>query len=420
MTPVDSPARRFDLSVALAPATGPVGDERAADVALTDYLTRAWLELASPSPTPVPRCPHCDGVLTQPSRAGGANKLPGYFCRACERSFNRLTGTPFARLRNRTKGAAIIPLLSHQTALVHVGERIGMSVEGLLSWLLAFRRYLLELDPSGRWEARVRLGMHVLPHARCARCGFEGGFYSGGFDPQRRRRIRCPRCGRHRMLDVLQGEGQAFAAEVVRDSSGRAVRRQRKYRPDMEMPAVKCAARVDEVVLDAEVRALPTLGSIVLPVRRLLSGPALRCEDPVLSAFLLERIDTALDVGVASGPCPWCGSERTDFHPYRRPSGLPGFRCRACLAYFTRVSNTPLVLPLARTHARRFVTMLGWRESLEAAAQELGVTRKVVGRWTLAWRKWLLVLDPTGVMEARVKLGVPPWPGRSAPSSTIP
>ncbi|WP_175948461.1 DUF746 domain-containing protein [Burkholderia pyrrocinia] len=410
----ESPARCFDLTVGAITEKASDDNEQTEDVALTDYLTRAWLELASSSPTPVPRCPHCDGLRIRPGRPTRVNKLPVFFCHACKRSFNRLTGTPFARLRNQTKGAAIIPMLSCQMTIVRVGERIGMSDDGVLSWLLAFRRYLLELDPSGRWEARVRLGMHVLPRARCARCGFEGGFYSGGFDPQRRRRIRCPQCGRHRLLDVSQGEGQAFEAEVVRDAIGRAVRRQRKYRPDVEMPPVKCEVRVDDAVSDVAVRSLPKLECVVLRARRLSSGHAHRCEHVMLSAFLLEQVDRVLSADVTPDPCPWCGSNRTDYHPYRRPSGLPGFRCQACLAYFTRVSNTPLLLPSARAHARRFMTMLGWRATFGAVARELGVERKVVSRWTRAWRQWLLMLDPSGDMEAQVRLGLPPQPRRSA------
>ncbi|KGC70052.1 hypothetical protein DP57_6003 [Burkholderia pseudomallei] len=55
------PARHFDLTVAGFSAS--VRDyTQPEDVALTDYVTRAWLELASRSPTPVPRCPYCDGL----------------------------------------------------------------------------------------------------------------------------------------------------------------------------------------------------------------------------------------------------------------------------------------------------------------------------------------------------------------------
>ncbi|WP_414144562.1 DUF746 domain-containing protein [Burkholderia stagnalis] len=158
---------------------------------------------------------------------------------------------------------------------------------------------------------------------------------------------------------------------------------------------------------------MPKLDDVLLPPRRLPQGAVQRCEDPVLSAFLLERIDKALSLDPTPVPCPWCGGERTSYHPYRRPSGLPGFRCQSCLAYFTRVSNTPLLLPRAREHARRFISMLGWRESFDAAARELDVGHKVVRRWVRVWRQWLILLDPSGKMETRVRLGVPPQPRMS-------
>ncbi|RQZ67412.1 DUF746 domain-containing protein [Burkholderia sp. Bp9004] len=410
----EAPERHFDLTIAggvcLSRANN---DDEAEDPVLTDYLTRAWLELTSSSPTPVPRCPHCDGLRVRSRQFDGPKKqLPGYFCHACRRSFNRLTGTPFARLRNQAKVGGLIPLLSRQTTLTQVTERVGISYEGILSWLLAFRRYVLEIDPSGAWEARIRLGMHALPHAQCVRCGFEGGFFSGGFDAQRRRRIRCPQCGRHRLLDVTQREGQALEAVVVRDSIVPAVRRRRKHHPDMAMPAVQRAARVDDAAPNLAVRSSRKLDDVHVPMRCLPRGAVQRCEDTELSVFLLAQIDKALNSDPTPVPCPWCGGDRTSYHPYRRPSGLPGFRCQSCLAYFTRVSNTPLLLPRAREHARQFATMLGWRERFDAAARELDVGHKVVRRWVRAWRQWLILLDPSGEMEARVRLGVPPLPRR--------
>ena len=49
-----------------------------------------------------PRCPRCDddGPVV---RHGHANGLQRYKCRACGRTFNALTGTPLAQLRQREK-----------------------------------------------------------------------------------------------------------------------------------------------------------------------------------------------------------------------------------------------------------------------------------------------------------------------------
>jgi transposase-like protein len=403
-----SPSRHFDVTVNGFFARDAADDPRTEDAALTDYLMRAWLELASLSPTPVPRCPRCDGLRTHYRRPARTTRLPTYFCEACRQTFNRLTGTPFARLRHQSKAVGVIPMLARQMALTQVGEQTGLTYAAILSWLQAFRCYLVELDPSGSWEARVRLGMHALPQATCKRCGFEGGFPSGGFDAHRRRRIRCPRCGRHRLLDVSQREGQALDAVVVRDSSENAVRRKRRYHPDAPMPPVNCAARVDESTREVAARTLPKLEDIAVSARTSSSRRTHRREDVVLSAFLRRHVDAALGVKRTPCRCPWCGSGHTDYLPHPRPGGLPGLRCEACFAWFTRVSNTPLVHPSSRKHARRFLTMLGWRESHDAVARELGVTRQAALRWIHTWRQWLLLLDPTGAMEARVMLGLPP------------
>lgn len=402
------PARRFDATVGAITAKEPVADELTEDRKLTDFLTRTWLELVNPLPTPLPRCPHCDGLRIRPD---GPKKdrdgLPAFFCHRCKRSFNRLTGTPFARLVNRAKGAAMIPLLSRQMSLLQAGKRLGRSQKAVHSWLLAFRRWLLELDPSGGWEARVRLGVRVAPHAQCARCGFEGGFLAGGFDPQGRRRVRCPQCGRSRLLDLLQKDGLAFEGVVMHDAIDTAVRARRKVYPDMPAPCVARDARLDDAALTVHARQLPRLDDIALPKRRRPAGPIERHDDHELSAFLVKHVDAALSDNRVPDPCPWCGSGRTEYHPAPRPSGLPSFRCRACLAYFTRVSNTPLIHPKARALVWRLLPMLGWKETTEAAVLELGVTAALLQSWLRAWRQWLLLLDPSGAMEARVWLGLP-------------
>lgn len=403
----ETPAvRRFDATVGAITAKEPVDDAETEDVDLTDYLMRAWYDLIHRSPTPVPRCPHCDGLRIRAERPSGKSKLPTYFCHTCKKSFNRLTGTPFAGLQNLGKGTEMIPLLSRQMSMMQAGERLGRTQKAVLSWLLAFRRFLLELDPSGRWEARVRLGVRVAPRARCTKCGFEGGFLSGGFDPQRRRRIRCPKCGRSRLLDVLQDGGEGVEGEVMHDAIDTAIRVRRKVHPKMLVPVVARVASVSDAALEAKVRDRILWSERELPERWLAPGPVERVEDAVLSAFLLERIETVLSQSTESPQCPWCGSEHTEYHPQRRPNGLPGFRCRACLSYFTRISNTPLNGPHMRKHSLQLARMLGWRETGKAAAIELGVDSAVVNRWVHGLRQWLLVLDPSGGMEARVRLGV--------------
>ncbi|NKA93509.1 hypothetical protein GO283_01983 [Ralstonia solanacearum] len=402
----ERPARQFDATVGAITAREPVDDAQTEDLELTAFLTREWQALVNLRSTPLPRCPRCDGLRVRADGIKRASKLPVFFCHGCKKSFNRLAGTPFAHLVDRAKGAAMIPLLSRQMSLLQAGKRLGRSQKAVLSWSLAFRRYLLELDPSGRWEARVRLGVRVAPRAKCTHCGFDGGFKSGGFDPQGRRRVRCPQCGRSRLLDAMQKEGLAFDGVVMHDPIDTAVRARRKIYPDMPAPKVARGASVDDAAPAVEARQLPQLADIALPDRRRPAGPSKRRDDLELSAFLLERIEAALRASTTPDPCPWCGSERTEHHPAPRPSGLPSFRCRACLAYYTRVSNTPLTYPNARAQAYRLVPMLGWRETCAAAAHTLGMHTSTLQTWIHSWRQWLLLLDPSGAMESRVMLGL--------------
>ncbi|MET3449729.1 transposase-like protein [Ralstonia sp. 1138] len=311
-----APARHFDATVGAITAREHVDDALTEDQALTNYLMSAWRDLISPRSTPLPRCPHCDGARIRAERPR-KKELPSFFCHRCQRYFNRLTQTPFVQLKNRDKGTAMIPLLSRQMSIQQACERLGRTNKAILSRLLAFRRYLLELNPSGRWEARVRLGVRMAPHAHCLRCGFEGGVKSAAFDPQRRRRIRCPQCGRSRLLDVLQDEGHGLVGVILHDAVDTAVRYRRKHHPDTVVPAVARAAHVDETTLT--VRPRRQLADIELPARILPRGPMDQLEDRRLSAHLTKRIDAALSQSIAATRCPWCDSAQTEYHPLKRP-----------------------------------------------------------------------------------------------------
>ena len=126
-----------------------------------------------------------------------------------------------------------------------------------------------------------------------------------------------------------------------------------------------------------------------------------------------DATDAALSQSIAATRCPWCDSAQTEYHPLKRPNGLPGFKCRGCLGYFTRVSNSPLLSTQGREIALQLVPMLGWRNTIETAAQALGASTTHLQAWLVAWRQWLLVLDPSGAMEARVGLGLPMKEGPS-------
>ncbi|OXI32212.1 hypothetical protein CFB89_13830 [Burkholderia sp. AU16741] len=59
--------------------------------------------------------------------------------------------------------------------------------------------------------------------------------------------------------------------------------------------------------------------------------------------------------------------------------------------------------------------MLGWRESQRVVALELRAEHRMVRRWIQAWRQRLLLLDPSGAMEAWVRLGLLAQPSRIQP-----
>jgi len=165
------------------------------DIELTAFLSSALQEFYSLSEAPPP-CPLCQSNNTELlSRVHARLPLPAFRCRACGlRQFNRLTGTPLARLR-RAKIPAFIRLLSQQMPYAEATRRLGVDYTAVENWTKKFRIWLLQLDPSGKWEARVRLGIKVRPHIQCPYCGLEGEKYFSNFFAGQRA-IKCPGCSK--------------------------------------------------------------------------------------------------------------------------------------------------------------------------------------------------------------------------------
>ncbi|WP_247538248.1 DUF746 domain-containing protein [Ralstonia pseudosolanacearum] len=394
-------AQQLDVTVAETPARES-GDEQTEDQELTEFLTRAWTELVNPMPLPALRCPRCGGLHTRGGRAEDG-ELAKFLCRGCKLRFDRLTGTPFAKLRVPARGAAIIPLLSRRMSIEHAVKQLGWGRHAVTAWLLAFRCWLLELDPTGRWEARVRLGVRVAPVARCRGCGFEGAFKPSP-GARGRRRIQCPECGHSRQRAVLQMEGQALEGVVTHDVIDTALQRRRKAVADASVLPVVHTPRT--VALTTHTRQLRRLADVVLPDRPQRAGLPSQCEDVELSAFLGRHIDAIFSTSAMPDPCPWCGSPHAECQATPKQGRLPGFRCRTCRAYFTRASNTPLVHAVGREHVWRLLPMLGWHASGDAAARAFGMSTSALHDWLRDWRRWLLLLDPSGAMEAKVWLGL--------------
>jgi transposase-like protein len=76
-----------------------------------------------------PRCPHCAATTLQ--RWGSASGLRRYRCAACRRTFNALTGTSLARLREKAcwlrYGEALAAGMSLAKAAAHCGVHLTTS-----------------------------------------------------------------------------------------------------------------------------------------------------------------------------------------------------------------------------------------------------------------------------------------------------
>lgn len=164
------------------------------DKALTAFLERALAEAYSLDLHPI-ACPYCHShhtSLTQ--KAHTRSPRPAFYCGKCEKRFNRLTCTPLARLRHAEMMPAFVRLLSQQLPYEEACRRLGVDYKAIANWTKKFRLWLLQLDPSGRWEAKVLLGIKTRAYIQCPRCGAEGEKqFLGGSDHSGRRLI-CTMC----------------------------------------------------------------------------------------------------------------------------------------------------------------------------------------------------------------------------------
>jgi transposase-like protein len=116
---------------------------------------RALEELRRERPAPDPvaavlgaqrACPHCHHSVCQPW--GRAHGLPRFRCAACGRTFNALTGTPLARLRQRSCwGEYAGALIDGQTVRV-AARRCGVHKNTAFRWRHRFLALPAQLKPS--------------------------------------------------------------------------------------------------------------------------------------------------------------------------------------------------------------------------------------------------------------------------------
>ena len=99
--------------------------------------------------------------------------------------------------------------------MTEAADAIGVKAVTVARWIKRMRHWILELDPTGHWEAKVRLGMEIRPEIPCPRCGAADRMHYRGFDAETgERRCRCDACGYYRRLsDLIREQGSDFVLE---------------------------------------------------------------------------------------------------------------------------------------------------------------------------------------------------------------
>nr|WP_081074653.1 DUF746 domain-containing protein [Burkholderia cepacia] len=78
-------------------------------------------------------------------------------CQTCRRYFGRTVDTPLGE-KHLKRLDLFVSLLSQPISCLEAGERMGSLSSDIAERVIAWRGWLRQLDPSGQWERRVRLG----------------------------------------------------------------------------------------------------------------------------------------------------------------------------------------------------------------------------------------------------------------------
>ncbi|MGZ0002751.1 DUF746 domain-containing protein [Burkholderia gladioli] len=129
------------------------------DSELTAFLHGQMEVILSASHEPRPRCPRCGGshITSAGFRTRPVGRLPMFECQACQRYFSRTAGTPLGE-KHLKKLDLFVSLLSQPLSCRDAGEQMGSLSSDIGERVRVWRAWLLQLDPSGSWERRVRLG----------------------------------------------------------------------------------------------------------------------------------------------------------------------------------------------------------------------------------------------------------------------
>lgn len=91
-------------------------------------------------------CPHCGSDGWQ--RWGRSGGLQRYRCKGCRRTFNRLTGTPLARLRKRERWPAYQQALADGSTVRDAARQCGVDPSTSFRWRHRFLAQLREPAPA--------------------------------------------------------------------------------------------------------------------------------------------------------------------------------------------------------------------------------------------------------------------------------
>jgi transposase-like protein len=78
------------------------------------------------------QCPDCDSTAVQ--KYGVISGLQRYRCKACRRTFNRLSGTPFSRLRRKEKWLGVMEGLAQKESLNAMSQRLKVKKDTAIRW----------------------------------------------------------------------------------------------------------------------------------------------------------------------------------------------------------------------------------------------------------------------------------------------
>jgi transposase-like protein len=101
-------------------------------------------------------CPHCDSDHTV--HWGTAHSFPRYRCGSCRRTFNILTNTPLARLRNKDRWLTYVGTMLEGKSLRTSAATCGVSLTTAFRWHHRF------LECSAEQRARI-LGAIIGAHS---------------------------------------------------------------------------------------------------------------------------------------------------------------------------------------------------------------------------------------------------------------